>query len=86
MKTYLITYQLRSPYYDYSDFYSEIKLNYPQNLHFVETAYLLKSEDNPNTILSTLRNTLPKNDSIFIAEITDEYAGFVPISTWEFLK
>ena len=83
MKTYIITYQLREVWANYDKFYETLKSTYPDNIHFIETAWVVRTDDSAETITKVLRERMGPRDSIFVAEITDDRDGFVGKGTWE---
>ena len=86
MKNYIITYQIRNPWEYYGDFYDAIKKNYPEYQHALEESWFIKTDDEPQKIIDNIKSYLKKNDSVFVVEITDKYAGWMPKSLWKWLK
>ena len=86
MRTYIIVYQLRDSWADYSKFYETLKEHYEDNVHFMETAWLVRTENSAEDILKVLRDKVRVRDSIFVAEITENMDGFVTGGLWRWLK
>ena len=86
MKTYIITYWLRSPWDNYFPFYDAIKSNYPEWQHPLEETWFIKTDDEPQQIINNIKPLLKDTDSIFVVEITNNYAGWMPKSIWKWLK
>ena len=68
------------------DFYDAIKSNYPKYQHMLEDSWLIKTDETADEIVSKLQEKLPLSASLFVAEITDNYQGWVGKSVWEWLK
>ena len=68
------------------DFYDAIKSNYPKYQHMLEDSWLIRTDETADEIVSKLREKLPLSASLFVAEITDNYQGWVGKGVWEWLK
>ena len=91
MKTYIISYNLRSSYRNYSDFYDAIKTNMPENRHILETAWIVKTDLTAKEILNLLTPHLHfadyDCDTIFVSEINkDNMNGLIASTLWPFIK
>lgn len=86
MKTYIISYCLRGISTNYMDLYEAIKTNYPEWRHMMEASWLVKTEDSAKSIVDKLKPHMDSRDSIFVSEITDDREGYIPKTTWEWLK
>lgn len=86
MKTYIISYWFRDNTINYMDFYDAIKSNYPKYQHMLEDSWLIRTDETADEIVSKLREKLPLSASLFVAEITDNYQGWVGKGVWEWLK
>ena len=86
MKNYIVSYNFRDFTRNYLDFYDTLKKHYPEWQHPMENSWLIKTDDTAEQINEVLRPKLYDGDSIFIAEITDNYAGWMGRSAWKWLK
>lgn len=67
-------------------FYDTIKSNYPKYQHMLEDSWLIRTDETADEIVAKLREKLPLSASLFVAEITDNYQGWVGKGVWEWLK
>ncbi len=86
MKLYIITYGIKDFSHDYAEFYEVIKSNYPEWKHFVESGWLIKTEDTAAEICAKLLPKMANRDSIFIAEVGEDKEGLIAKSIWEWIK
>ena len=86
MKNYIISYWLKDCSKNYFPFYDAIKKNYPKYQHPLEESWLVQTDDSAQEIFEKIRPFLPETDCIFVAEITDNYAGWMFKSIWAWLK
>lgn len=85
MRKYIITYWIRNVDKNYSRFYEAIKSNFPDNIHPQENLWLVWSDDTARRIADRIKPFLNDNDSLFVAEITDDHSGWMPKTMWEWM-
>jgi len=86
MKTYIVTYQFGNYGKNYTSFYEAIKTNYPGWRHPMESLWFIRTDETSLEIYTRLKAHLEVTDSIFVAEITDSYEGWMSSSFWQWLK
>lgn len=91
MKTYIITYDLKDTSKDYMPLYDAIKSlsdNYDPWQHFLESAWLVRTELTAKEISEKLMPHLCDNKNLlFVSEIDlDNNDGWIGVPTWKWLK
>jgi len=86
MKNYIISYWFKDCSKNYFPFYDAIKKNYPEWQHPLEETWFVHTDDSAQQIINNIKPFLSERDCIFVAEITDNYAGWMAKSAWEWLK
>ena len=82
----MINYDLKSPAASYGSLYEAIK-TYGVWWHYLESAWIVKTNDTPKTIYEKLLPSLKKGDSIMIVDITNSaYYGLLPPMAWEWIQ
>ena len=84
MKVYSITYDLKKPGQDYSGLYNAIK-SYAGWWHYLESTWMVATDDTPNQIWERIRSHVDKNDSVLIIEVKDNMSGWLPRKAWDWL-
>lgn len=85
MSVYIISYDLKSPGKNYSSLYTAIK-SYGTWFHCLDSTWLIETSHTAKMIYSKLKPCLDNNDRIFVARITQDYAGFLPKEGHDWLK
>ncbi len=90
MKKYIITYHFRNNSRDYSPFYEAIKVNFPENKHIIESAWIVNSDKTAKEISQLLIPHLHFEnydcDTLFVAEIDKtNVEGMIAKSLWSFI-
>lgn len=85
MRKYIITYWIRNVGENYSKFYEAIKANFPDHTHPQENLWIVRSDDTARRIADRIKPFLKDNDSLFVSEITDDHAGWMPKTMWEWM-
>ena len=94
MDCYILIYNIRNEWHDYSDLYHTIKENYPTNWHLTESSWILFPEngDDAKAIAAKLKDKFVFKDrhcdtfSVFKLDADYDYDGLTAKSFWEFLK
>ena len=82
----MINYDLKSPVASYTPLYEAIK-SYGVWWHYLESAWIIKTNDSPKEIYSKLLPTLKQGDSLIITDITNSsYYGILPPKAWEWIE
>ena len=84
-KNYIITYWIRNVGDNYSPFYEAIKSNFPDYTHPQENLWIIRSDDTANRIMNKIKPFMNDNDSLFVVEMGNDNAGWMPKTMWEWL-
>lgn len=84
MKAYSITYDLSTPGRDYKNLYEAIKESGAW-WHYLESTWLVKTDDSPSQIWARLKPHIDANDSLLIIEVRDNISGWLPKKAWEWV-
>lgn len=82
MPVLLVTYDLKKPGQDYSDFLDVVKSNAWARLS--ESSYAVKTTDSPKTLYNKLFPHMDANDQVYIVTLTSPYWGLGPekVNQW----
>lgn len=85
MKKYLITYNLKTPNWNYSGFFASL-----QNLgawwHYLDTTWIIKSNLTSQQIHAVLAPHLSRNDLMLVIEIVPSNRfGWLPPDAWTWI-
>ena len=83
-KVYSISYDLHKPGQNYSSLHDAIKKF--DNLHVLESQWLVYTDLNPEGIYNQLHPYIDKNDHILINEFSSNYYGYLPKDYWTWIK
>ena len=83
-KGYAINYDLSAPNRDYSGLYEAIK-SYPGWWHYLESTWLVVSDNTPSQIWERLKPHVDDNDSLLIIEVRDNVSGWLQKKAWEWI-
>ncbi|AYW50829.1 hypothetical protein C7H83_10285 [Tetragenococcus halophilus] len=73
-KPYMISYDLSEPGQKYEDVFDAIK-SFGSYINLQKSFWLVRSNLTPNQMSNKLENVIDENDSLFICELVDNYAG-----------
>ena len=83
----LITYDLRSSDKDYTSLYDGIKKNCAKWWHYMDSVWIIKTENTPDGIVDFLKDKIDKDDRLFVVDITQQKRqGWLPSKAWEWIK
>ncbi len=86
MKILLVTYDLNKPNQDYETLY-EILKTASTWWHYLDSTWLLATEETPNQWSEKLKPAIDSNDYLFIVDITDQpRQGWLPPKAWEWIR
>lgn len=82
MSVLLVTYDLKKPGQNYSEFYKVIK-NYDW-ARLSESSYAINTYDSPDTVYAKLKPHMDSNDNVYIVTLVRPYSGFGPeeVNKW----
>ena len=84
---YIITYDLRTPGKDYTSLYAAIKMLTSEWKHPIESTWVVRTDKNANVIYNSLRETLDRNDRIFITKIDpSDKQGWMDVTFWNWIN
>lgn len=83
-KAYAINYDLKAPNRDYAGLYEAIK-SYSGWWHYLESTWLIVTDENPSQIWGRLKGSIDKNDSLLIIEVRDNVSGWLPQKAWDWI-
>lgn len=83
-KAYAINYDLKKPGRDYSGLFSAIK-NCGKWWHYLDSTWLVISNESPNQIWKRLEPYADKNDYLLIIEVRDNVQGWLPKEAWDWI-
>jgi hypothetical protein len=83
MSALLVTYDLKKPGQDYSDFYKVIKAYAWAKLS--ESSYAIKTDESSKTIYDKLEPHIDKNDQVYVIRLAQDFYGFGPKTVNEWL-
>lgn len=73
MKTYLVSYDLNRPVQNYTDLIAALK-QYPRWWHYLDSTWLLKTNDSAANIRDSLARYIDSNDELLVVALTGESA------------
>ena len=82
----MINYDLKSSAASYVQLFDAIKA-YGVWWHYLESAWIVKTNDTPKIIYDKLAAALNEGDSLIITDITNSaYYGILPPKAWEWIE
>ena len=81
---YLITYDLNKIGQNYDELYKAIK-NLGSWWHYLDSNWLVETDNSSNNISEILRNEIDNNDNLLVIKVTKDYAGWLPQEAWDWL-
>lgn len=86
MKILLVSYDLNKPGKNYSALYDILKTA-PYWWHYLESTWLLATNETPTQWNEKLKAAIDENDNILIVDITKRpRQGWLPTKAWEWIK
>ena len=86
MSLYIIAYDLNNPGKDYTKLFQSIE-SLGDALHIQKSVWLLKTDNNADSIVNFLRENMNDNDILFVSELNkNNYQGWMNRTYWEWLK
>jgi len=80
MKIYHLSYDLNKPEQDYKELIE--RLNKYQNKHIMKSTWIIKTDEDANTIFQKVKPHLDQNDTLLISEITSNRQGLLNCWDW----
>lgn len=87
MAVYLISYDLKKPGQDYNRLYEVLK-SATSWWHYLESLWLIRSQESPDTWQQRIRNQIDESDVFLIFELypANRYTGWLPREAWDWIK
>jgi len=85
MKIYVITYDLNREGQNYAQLYEELKKS-PQWWHYLDSTWMIHTNENANDIYTRLAKHIDKNDHILVIEVGVDRQGWLPEKAWEWFR
>jgi len=87
MSVYLVNYDLLAPGKDYSKLY-EVLQSASGWWHYLESLWLLSSEESLETWHTRIRSRMDENDSFIIMKLTPgmQRNGWLPQKAWDWIR
>ncbi len=83
---YLITYDLNKPGQKYDDLYEAIKNSSTYWVHFLDSAWIIKSALSVNQVSNNIRAKVDESDNFLVIEVTNNKQGWLPQKIWEYIN
>lgn len=83
-KAYAINYDLKAPGRNYTLLYEEIKKS-PQWWHYLESTWIIITDETPTQVWNRLANHIDKNDYLMVIEVRDNVQGWLPKDAWDWI-
>lgn len=84
-KVHIISYDLKKEGHDYSGLYEKIK-QCGEWRHYLDSTWLVSSSKSAQQIYNLVKGSLDANDHILIAEITNDYYGYLNKTAWDWIR
>lgn len=84
MKAYSISYDLKAPGRNYEKLYEAIKSS-GKWWHYLESTWMVASNDNSQQIWNKLAPHIDKNDYLLIIEVRKDSYGWLPKDAWKWI-
>ncbi|MEW6618720.1 MAG: hypothetical protein AB1422_05150 [bacterium] len=84
MKAYTINYDLKAPDRNYDGLYEAIKKS-PKWWHYLESTWIIITNETPNQIWQRIEPFVDKNDYLLIIEVRDNVQGWLPKDAWDWI-
>lgn len=83
----LISYDLKSADKDYNSLYEGIKNNCSKWWHYMESVWIVKTNNTPDSYVDMLKDKIDKEDRLFVVDISHQKRqGWLPSKAWEWIK
>ena len=84
-KTYLVAYEFTGSPDKYSDLFDELSES-PRWWHWIDSVWLLHTVESANQIYARLEPHLDDDINLFIADIGNDYQGWLPGKAWKWIR
>lgn len=84
-RVYAVIYDLKTIFHDYSGLFNELK-NSQAWSHYIQSGWLIKTEDTPEQIWNRIQPHIDKNDFVLIIEVRKNYQGWLPKEAWDWIN
>lgn len=84
MSVYCVSYDLNKAGQNYNALYSELKKS-PGYCHPLDSTWLVWTSESAQQLSDRLRSHLDNNDYLLVIRVTDDFSGWLPQSTWEWI-
>jgi hypothetical protein len=82
----LVSYDLKVPGRDYAKLYETLK-SASAWWHYLESTWILSTNDNVGTWTDRIRATMDENDNFIVVDITDRTNnGWLPKKAWDWIN
>lgn len=81
----VVTYDLKEPAVSYPALFEVLK-GEDSWAHYLDSMWLIATDDTPREFLKKLLPHLLKGDRIFISELVPGYAGWLPQKAWSWIR
>jgi hypothetical protein len=86
MNILLVTYDLKKPGADYTGLYEVLKTA-PNWYHFLDSCWLLSTNETPSQWFEKVRSKIDQNDNIFIVDISRQpRQGWLNKDVWDWIN
>lgn len=82
---YCISYDLRAADKDYEGLFEAIKKS-PAWWHYLESTWLIVTNESPNEIWDRLQPHVDSNDYLLVIEVRKNSQGWLPEEAWDWIK
>ena len=83
----LISYDLKSSDKDYNPLYEGIKNNCSKWWHYMESVWIVKTDNTPNSYVDMLKDKIDKEDRLFVVDISHQKRqGWLLSKAWDWIK
>jgi hypothetical protein len=84
-RLYNVSYDLNKTGKDYKGLHEELKKTGTW-IHLLDSTWLLFTAESATQIYNRLRPHIDQDDNIMIAQITNNYSGWLPENAWNWVK
>lgn len=83
---YIVSYDLNKQGQNYDELYDRIKtISNDVWCHPMDSTWIIKCSKSSSEIYDYLSGAIDKNDVLFIAEVTNNYYGYIQNDLWEYI-
>ena len=83
--TYLVSYDLKKPDRNYQGLFG-VLMKFSGWWHFLESTWLIKTEEDANSIFEKLKPHIDQDDSLLIIMVHNDYQGQLPKKAWDWIN